>query len=188
MIKDYPKAIVTKDGNSVLLRPVVLDDEERLRTFFNELPQNELWFLRDKLNDPDVLHKWIQHLDYDRILPIVAVREDNGEIIANLRLYRPVSKSIRHIAHIRVMVAPAYRHLKVGSWMIMDCIKLAMDLGIEKLIAEFIAGREDAAISAAGKLGFHREAVLPDYVRDREGQDRDLIIMVKNLRREWSDF
>ena len=30
MLKDYPKAIVTKDGDSVLLRPVTVEDEEAL--------------------------------------------------------------------------------------------------------------------------------------------------------------
>ena len=72
--------------------------------------------------------------------------------------------------------------------MILDSVKLAMDLGIEKLIAEFVDGVEEGAITAAKKLDFHQEAVLKDYVKDRQGRDRDLIIMVKNLYRDWSDF
>ena len=188
MMKDYPKAIVTRDGASVLLRPVVPSDEEALRTFFASIPEEERWFLRENLSDPQLLHQWIEALDYDYTLPIVAVREDDGTVVANLRLYRSKSDSIRHLAHLRVMVLPAYRDLKVGSWMILDSVKLAMDLGIEKLIAEFVAGVEEGAIAAAKKLDFHQEAVLKDYVKDRQGRDRHLIIMVRNLCRDWSDF
>ena len=108
MIKDYPKAIVTGDGTSVLLRPVVPSDEEALRTFFASIPEEERWFLRENLSDPQLLHQWIEALDYDYTLPIVAVREDDGTIVANLRLYRSKSDSIRHLAHLRVMVLPAY--------------------------------------------------------------------------------
>ena len=49
MMKDYPKAIVTRDGTSVLLRPVVPSDEEALRTFFASIPEEERWFLKRKL-------------------------------------------------------------------------------------------------------------------------------------------
>jgi GNAT superfamily N-acetyltransferase len=188
MMQDYPKAVVTRDGTSVLLRPVVRSDEQALRTFFASIPEEEQWFLRENLGDPKLLHEWIEALDYDYILPIVAVREDDGTIVANLRLYRSKSECIRHLARLRVMVLPQYRDLKVGSWMILDCVKLAMDLGIEKLIAEFVAGVEEGAIAAAKKLDFHQEAVLKDYVKDHQGQDRDLIIMVRNLSSDWSDF
>jgi GNAT superfamily N-acetyltransferase len=188
MLKGYPKAIVVKDGTCVLLRPVVPEDEEALKRFFAEFPEEDQWFLREKLSDPDLLHEWLARVDYRSILPIIAVREDDGEIIANLRLYRSKSRSLAHVAHIRITVLPEYRRLKVGSWMILDSVKLSMDLGIEKLIAEFVAGKEEAALLAAKKLEFHQEAVLKDYIKDREGVERDLIIMVRNLHREWSDF
>jgi L-amino acid N-acyltransferase YncA len=188
MLEDYPKAIVTRDGRSVLLRPVAASDEQALREFFSKIPEAEQWFLREKLTDPERLHKWIHKLNHDFILPIVAVREDDGTIIANLRLYRTTSESMRHVAHLRVMVLPDCRYHKIGSWMILDCMKLAMDLGIEKLIAEFIDGLEEPAILAAYKLDFRPEAVLPKYVKDVEGKYHDLIIMVRDLHREWSDF
>lgn len=188
LLQDYPKAVVTCDGTSLLLRPAQVSDETALTEFFAKIPEPEQWFLREKLTDPEQLHKWLLKIDQRFILPIIAVREDNGSIVANLRLYRPAAESLRHIAHLRVMVLPDYRHLKVGSWMILDSMKLAMDLGIEQLIAEFIDGLEQAAIQAALKLDFVRQAVLPNYVKDRQGKYRDLIIMVRNLQREWSDF
>ncbi|HMK35560.1 MAG TPA: GNAT family protein [Desulfomonilaceae bacterium] len=188
MLKDYPKAIVTQDGTSVLLRPVTRSDEEALKKFFSLIPDAEKWFLIEKFTDSELLHEWIEQLNYDRVLPIVAVVEDSGEIIGNVRLYRSSSPSVKHVAHMRVTVLPAYRHLKVGGWMILDSVKQAMDLGIEKIIAEMVEGLEDPAVNAALKLGFRQEGLLPNYVKDRRGRLRNLIIMVKNLPREWSDF
>ena len=188
MLKDYPKSIVTKDGTTMLLRPVVPADEELLRKLFSEIPETERWFLRENLTDPDKLHSWIQSLDYQTIIPLIAVKEDDGQIVANLRLYRSCSGCACHVGHVRAMVHPAYRAQKIGSWMLLDCAKLAMDMGMEKLVAEFVAGVEDVAVRAARKLDFHQEASLKEYVKDRNGNYRDLIIMVKNLSLEWGDF
>lgn len=188
MLTDYPKTIVTKDGTSVLLRPVTPADEEALNRFYAEIPKDEQWFLRDKLDEPETLHKWLKKLDYKRILPIIAVREEDGKIIANIRLHLHVAPCILHVAHLRVMVHPDYRSQRLGSWMILDCIKTAMDMGLEKLFAEFVSGVEDAAISAAIKLDFVHEGVLKDYIKDKNGSYHDLIIMVRNLAAEWSDF
>lgn len=188
MLDDYPREVVTKDGAPILIRPVVREDEAPLNEFFGRIPEEELWFLRDNMGEPDALHEWIENLDFDRAIPMVAVKEEDNTIIANLRLHRRPSKCMKHIGHLRIMVDPAYRHQRVGTWMLLDMIKLAMDMEIEKLVAEFVAGVEEAAINAAYKLDFFEQAVLKDYVKDPQGHRRDLIIMVKNLHSEWSDF
>jgi L-amino acid N-acyltransferase YncA len=72
--------------------------------------------------------------------------------------------------------------------MLLDIIRLAMGLGIEKLVAEFVADVETAAIHAAHKLDFFKVATLPEYVKDREGRYHDLLVMIKNLHQDWSDF
>ena len=188
MFEDYPKEIMIMDGTVLTLRPVVREDEEDLNKFFFEIPEEERWYRRQKLTDPEVLHKWIETLDYKRIIPLIAVNQDTGYIVANLTLLFSTSVSLRHVAHLRLMVHPWYRHQRLGGLMILDGAELAMSLGIEKLIAEFVVGVEETAIAAAQKLDFHQAAVLKDYVKDPEGKYRDLLIMVKNLHAEWGDF
>jgi L-amino acid N-acyltransferase YncA len=188
MIKDYPKTIVTKDGTLVRLRPVVLEDEEGLEKFFSQLSEEERWFLRENLTDPEFLKRWMEKLDYDQMIPIIAVKDDDNSIVGYCTLYRAVSPSIRHVVHLRTMLHSAYRGQRLGSWMILDSVKLSMDLGIRKMVVEFVEGVEDAAGAAATKLDFHREAVLPDYVKDKQGNYRDLIIMTKDLHQDWGDF
>jgi len=188
MLEDYPKKMVTKGGLAVVLRPVVPEDEEALRKMLSQIPEEERWFLRENLTDSDRLRQWIATLNYEHVLPMIAVKEDDGEIIANLRLYRSSSGCTAHVAHVRIMVVPAYRSQKIGSLILTDAAKLATELGVEKLIAEFVSDVENVAMKAADRLDFHREAVLKDYVLDPHGGCRDLIIMVKNLSREWHDF
>jgi len=188
MLENYPKEIVTKDGDPVLLRPLVREDEEQLAAFFARIPEEERWFLRDAVDDPKIMHAWIENLDFERILPMIAVNPEDGSIVANVRLHRRPVDCMRHIAHLRVMVDPAYRHQRLGTWMLIDTIKLAMNMGIEKLIAEFVGTVEGPAMNAAHKLDFLEQAVLKEYVKDRQGKYHDLIIMVKTLHREWSDF
>lgn len=188
MFEGYPKEIMTKDGTPILLRPLVAEDEQKLVEFFSRIPADERWFLREDLANPEVINQWIRHLDYDRIVPMLAVKQDDGAIIANVRLHRRPADCLRHIAHLRIMVDPAYRQQRIGTWMLLDTIRLAMNMGIEILVAEFVDGVEEAARNAAHKLDFFEQAVLKDYVKDRQGKYRDLIIMTKALQRDWSDF
>jgi RimJ/RimL family protein N-acetyltransferase len=188
MLKDYKKTIVTSDGSSIVLRPVERSDEEALRRLLGRIPEDEHWFLRQNLTDPHVLHQWLENIDYEQLLPMVAITEDGKEVVGILRLYRSASDCCVHIAYLRILVHPDYRAQHIGSWMIQECSELAKSLGVEKLIAEFVSGSEDVAIKAAQKLDFRLEAVLKEYVKDRNGMYRDLIIMVKNLFKEWDDF
>ena len=188
MFEDYPRETVIKDGTIVLMKPFEREDEPKLAEFFARIPEHEAWFLRDDLADPDVMHMWVQNLDYGRIVPMIAVKEDDGRILANLRIYRRPARCLRHIAHLRIIIDPEYRHQRLGTWMLLDSMKLAMGLGIEKLVAEFVSEVEEPAMNAAHKLDFFEQAVLKDYMKDPQGRYRNLIIMVKNLHSEWSDF
>jgi len=86
------------------------------------------------------------------------------------------------------MVATDYRQKQLGTWLIFDMIRRAMELGLEKLRTDFIIGLEDMAINAVKKLDFVSEGMLKDYFRDDDGNYYDYQIMVKQLHSEWSDF
>lgn len=188
MLEDYPREVVLKDGTAVILRPLVPEDETRMREFIERIPEAERWFLREEIHESTKLHEWLQKLDLKRTVPLVAVKPDDQRIIGNVRLHRRPSQCLRHVAHLRIMVDPEFRHLRLGTWMLVDTIKLAMGMGIEKLVAEFVSGIEDQARTAIQRLDFFEHAVLKDYVKDPHGNYRDLYILVKTIHREWSDF
>lgn len=188
MLEEYQKLLKTKDGASVLLRPLRPSDEQLLHDFLDRIPDQERWFLRDDTTGVNATHEWIRTLDYDKVVPLVAVNTLDGAIIANVQLHRPIAECLRHMAHVRVMVDPSFRRQALGPKLLLSAVKLAMDLGIEKLAAEFVAGIQEPAIRAALKLDFFEQARLKDYVKDHNGTYHDLIIMVKTLQADWDDF
>jgi L-amino acid N-acyltransferase YncA len=185
MLDEYPKQIVLKDGASVTLRPLEAADADQLVAFFQRIPENERWYLRHDVAVAETVRRWASTVNYDRVIPIVAVQ--NERIIGDATLHRRQYGSIRHIGEVRVVIDPAARGQRLGTWMVLDLIQLATGLGVEKLVAEIASG-EAAALRAFRHLDFVREAVIPEFHKDHMGNPCDLVIMVKNLARTWTDF
>jgi RimJ/RimL family protein N-acetyltransferase len=188
MLDHYPKEIMTKDGIPVLIRPYTKEDRERLREFFSRISEDERWFIRDDIGDPEIMDKWIQDPDYSKTIPLIAVKHEEATIVGNVTLHMRLSECVSHVAHLRIIIDPEYRKRRLGTWMLIDAIKFAMDIGLEKLVAEFVEGVDDAAMGAAARLDFLEQDLLRGYLKDRQGRYRDLVIMVKNFHRDWSDF
>ncbi len=86
------------------------------------------------------------------------------------------------------MIQPQYRHIRLGTWMLLDVIQLGMDKGLEELRTDLVVGVEDPAIEAANKLDFFERGELKNYVRDSCGNLHNLVIMTKRLHKNWGDF
>lgn len=185
---NYPKSMVAGDGLSVLLRPLVRDDAQALRSFFALARPREEWFLRRDLTDPVILDQWLENLDCGPDLPIVAVREDNGEIIGALILSFAPDGFRRPLAHVIVTVHPAYRFLNVRTWLIQDCIELAMNCGTERLVVDCLADLEGGLADVLRNLDFREIQTLKRYVGDSRGKYRDLLVMAKNLPQDCGAF
>jgi RimJ/RimL family protein N-acetyltransferase len=59
---------------------------------------------------------------------------------------------------------------------------LARILELRKITAQMVADHKNAR-ALFERLGFHVEALLPDWVEDREGHSRDLLLMAYEVRR-----
>jgi len=185
MLDEYPKQIVLKDGASVTLRPLEPADADQLVAFFQRIPENDRWYLRHDVTVTETVRNWASRINYERVIPIVALQ--NGQIVGDATLHRRHYGSTRHVGAVRVVIDPAARGQRLGTWMVLDLIQLATGLGLEKLVAEIASG-ETAAIRAFRHLDFVREAVIPEIHRDHQGNPCDLLVMVKNLAHTWTDF
>ena len=185
MLDEYPKQIVLKDGTSVTLRPLEAADVDQLVAFFQRVPENDRWYLRHDVSHEELVRHWALTVDYERVMPIIALKD--GGIIGDATLHRHRYGSSRHIGEVRVVIDPTARGQRLGTWMVLDLIQLATALGLEKLVAEAVGG-EAAALRAFRHLDFVREAVIPELHKDHLGNPCDLVIMVKNLARTWTDF
>ena len=186
MLNAYPKIVVISDGTRVTLRPIVADDEEKLKEFFASLPEEDRWYLKEDVTEPKVIECWIHDLNYDRVLPIIA--EAGGKVVAEATLHRRTYGGSKHVGKLRVVVAPAYRAKGMGTWMVMDIINIALDSGVEKLIAEVVADKQDVARDGLRRVGFIEEAVISDYARDHQGGTHNLIMMTRTFYPDWGTF
>lgn len=174
----YPKYATLRDGSVVVTRPLVPTDEKALLTFFRGIPAEDRVFLKDDVTKTEVIAAWCRDLDYERVLPLVA--EVGGDLVADATLHQRRAGWMRHVARVRVVIAPAYRGKGLGTQLINELIALAEETDLEKMDVELMADQK-AAIAAFQTLGFVQVAVFPDHVKDLTGKKHDLMVLVRDL-------
>jgi ribosomal protein S18 acetylase RimI-like enzyme len=186
VFRDYPKEVILKDGTGVTLRPLEAGDEGALHDMFRRLSEDDLWFLNHDMSDRSLIREWIRNLDPERVISIAALLE--GRIVANAALMRKRYGAKSHIGKIRISVDPSFRDRRLGTWMLLDLMNLAMAIGLQVLVMRLIQDRDASVIAGVRKLDFTEEAIVKDYVLDREGNPHNLVIMTKRLQTDWDDF
>jgi len=160
----YQKEGVLKDGARVELRPMVKEDREMLLKFFQGLNEQELSFLRNDVRDPAVIDHWVNHIDYRRVFPLVAVAD--GRIVGDITLHMRRVGWKRHLGNVRVVVSPDYQGRGLGTLLINEIIELAGEFGLEKLIAE-IHLQAQGAFNAFKRAGFPSRRCSKTWSRTR---------------------
>jgi len=183
-INTYQKETVLEDGTKLLLRPMVPEDQDALYEFFKAVPREDARYLRDDISSRLLIEKWAKNLNYEKTLPILAIKDD--AIIGDATINRRRFGWKWHLGTVRIFVHKEYRNLGLGRLMIKELVDIAYKLGIEKLIVE-IPGFNIAAIHAFNRAGFYRAALIPNMVKDRENMPVDLAVMMKDVRPAHDD-
>jgi GNAT superfamily N-acetyltransferase len=160
---------------------MVKEDADRLYAFFSRVPREDRLFLRDDVSIRDVIDSWTQELDYRKVLPLVA--EVGGNIVGDATLHRRKFGWTSHVGKVRLVIDKDYRGKGLGTVLIEELIDIAKKAGLEQLVAELMSN-QTGALSAFKRLGFEKEAVFFNYVKDQMGEERNLVVMIKNLRIE----
>jgi ribosomal protein S18 acetylase RimI-like enzyme len=181
MLAGYPKKVQLQTGTSVTIRPMVREDADKLHAFFSKVPREDRLFFRDDVSLRDVTDSWAKELDYEKVLPLVA--EVGGNIVGDATLHRRKFGWTSHVGKVRLVIDKDYRGKGLGTLMIEELIHIAKKAGLELLVAELMADQR-AAIGAFKRLGFEKEAAFYNYVKDQAGEERNLVVMMKNLRIE----
>jgi len=185
LLKDYPKEVILKDGTGVTLRSLKDGDEDALFEMFRRLTTDDLWFLNHDVSDPGLIADWINNLDPNRVISIVALLE--GRIVGNAVLMMKRHGAKSHIGKVRISVDPGFRDRRLGTWMLLDLVNLSMAMGLQMLVMRLVQDRDASLINGVRKLGFIEEAVLKNYLMGGEGQAHNLVIMTKRLPVECYD-
>jgi ribosomal protein S18 acetylase RimI-like enzyme len=183
-LASYTKETRLKDGTKITLRPMVAADKEALYRFFKEVPREETRNLRDDVSSFLLIEKWASNLDYEKTLPILAVKD--GEIIGDATINRRRSGWKWHVGTVRIFVHKDYRNVGLGRLMIEELSEIAFRLELEKLVAE-VPDTNTLAIGAFIRAGFYRAAVIPNLAKDRENMPLDVVVMTKDIRPAHDD-
>jgi L-amino acid N-acyltransferase YncA len=174
MTTEYPKSIRLPDGGTVEIRLMTRADREALLSFARNLPEEDLLFLRVDLTEPEVIDDWVANLEAGNSTSLVAYDVDGLVGYATVHCTR--ARWTRRVGEIRVNVSPKYRAKGLGRSLTAQIFDLARTLGLKKLMANMTVDQPGAQ-AAFRRLGFVPEALLADYVEDRNGVSRDLVIM-----------
>jgi RimJ/RimL family protein N-acetyltransferase len=174
----YPKTVTLKNGAEAVIRPLARGDFEHLHAFFQALPEGDRLFLRHDVRDPEMVRKWTEELDYERVIPLVAL--DGEDIVGSGSLHIIPHEWMRHVGHIRLVTATSHRNRGLGALITRELVALAEERNLEKLQAHVISDNK-GAIKMFGALGFKTVAVLEGMVKDRSWKNRDLAIMVNDV-------
>jgi len=181
-LEGYPKQLILKDGTEVSIRPMTKEDGKKLLDFFIRLPKEDRQFLKEDVSRKEVVQRFVDKLDYDKILPVLAFYDN--EIVGDATLHRSDHGWSKHVGEIRVVVSRQFQKKGLGLALARHLTEKAVDAGLDKMVAE-VMDNQIGGRKAFESLGFEEEARLKGHVRDIFGHKRDLIIMANDISHLW---
>lgn len=178
MFEGYPKLAKLADKTVVTLRLMVRKDQQALVEFFQRIPEEDRVCFREDVSKPGTVVAWIEELDYERVLPLLALMD--GRVVGDATLHRQPIGWTHHLAGVRLTIDPQLRRKGLGSLLIKELIRIGKDLKLERLVVELM-GSQRPALAAFRAMGFEQVAVLSRHVKDRIGRSQDLVIMIHDL-------
>ncbi|MEM8964735.1 MAG: GNAT family N-acetyltransferase [Acidobacteriota bacterium] len=176
-LDDFPRT--TSFGNvEVTFRPMVPGDRTTILAFARALDEVDLLFLRTDITRDDVIDQWLLEIDSGQTTTILA--EVGGHVAGYCSLHHSESLWTRHLGEILLLVDHEYRGLGLGGHMARQILELAKNHDLHKLVAQMTSTQRNAQ-SLFHHLGFIPEAMLHDWVIDRNGRTHNLIVMSREV-------
>ena len=174
----YPATKHLRNGRDVSVRLMEAGDAEQMLAFARSLPADDVLFLRSDITDPEGIAYWVANIENGTTTTLLA--EIDGAVAGYASVHRNPARWTRRVAEIRVNVGPKFRRDGLGRLLVNGIFDLARSMGVKKLSAQMTL-EQPAAQAVFRRLGFQAEAVLADWVEDREGRPRDLLVMAYDL-------
>jgi RimJ/RimL family protein N-acetyltransferase len=180
---ELPCIVHLRNGKGATMSLAEASDGAELLKFYRAMPEEDRLVLKADVTTAEWLDSFLAALRSGEALSVVG--KIGGEIRGEATLYRTLHGWSRHVGEIRLNVDRAARGQGLGIELARHIVKLAIDRGIDKLVAHMVEG-QIAAKRTFEKLGFHKEAELPGHVTDIHGKRRDLFIYANDVSHVWS--
>jgi L-amino acid N-acyltransferase YncA len=179
------KTETLKDGTKVTIRNLTIEDLDRLMSFYQSLPEEDLKYLRVDVTNRNIVKQRIEFADAGDIFRIIALKGDS--IIADGALELTTEEWRSHQGELRVIVAKEFRRKGVGMIIMRELYFLAVEKKVERVVAKMMKP-QIAARTICRKLGFREEVLIHDYVKDQTGKSQDLVIMTCDIQELWKEL
>ena len=179
------KTVQLKDRSEVVIRAFVDQDLDAAVEFFRSLPREDREYLRRDVSRREIVETLLNEVRAGGAERLVAVAGDR--IVAEGALEREGHSWKQHVGEFRIVVARDFQRRGLGMWMARELYHLAVASRIEELVVKMMRPQKGAR-KIFRRLGFHEEIVLPEYVRDLDGNPQDLIVMRCDLEGLWQEL
>ena len=176
------KTITLKSGEVIAVRPLTRKDASALLAFYRNLPEEDRQFLDDNVTHEDWVDRYMDRMDFDTRVPIVA--ELQGAIIGHATLIRTHYGWMSHVGQLRIAVSRNFQHKGLGSLLLKEVTKIAVGFGLEVLTARLMDNQVSAR-HAFERRGFKVDAIIKSMVKDIYGKRRDLVLMSNDVSHIW---
>jgi L-amino acid N-acyltransferase YncA len=166
-----------RDGRTVTIRPLGDDDYAALLAFGAALPQDDLLYLENDFQNPDIIRRLVNAAAAENWRQVVAVAD--GSIVGYTAVRRLAGWS-SHVADIHLTISDGWRRCGLGTAMAQAIFDAARDLGVNKVIVEMLE-RQNAGRAIFERLGFRVEGTLSLHACDRHGQRHNLLILAYHV-------
>jgi RimJ/RimL family protein N-acetyltransferase len=180
----YPRTVHAEAGD-LELRYMTATDEAAVLAFARALSDHDLLFLPRDIAQPKVLAAWIAKIERGALTTLLAAR--SGTLVGCATIASEEFSWSAHVGEIRVVVAADVRGKGIGRLLIQELFRIALSLGLEKLMAQMTVDQR-GAIAVFESMGFRGEAMLRDHVKDRSGTKHDLVILSHDVARFQSQM
>ncbi|MGE5190739.1 MAG: N-acetyltransferase family protein [Gemmatimonadota bacterium] len=181
----YPKQVALRDGARLSFRPMVREDADGLWDFFHRIPAEDKMYFREDVDRKDVVVRWAETIDYERILPILAL--DGDRVVGDATLHRHRRGWKQRVGTVRIQIAPDYRHRGLGTALLREMRHVGEKAALRHIVAEVIE-EQQAAVRAFEKLGFERAAVYRNFVNDQTGRLHNLVVLLYSMPRSGEEM
>ncbi len=173
-ISGHPQAVTLSDGRTIDLRMLAENDRDAMVAFARNLPEQDLLFLRVDITRPEAVDNWLANIAAGVTISIIAY--DGEQMAGFATVDRTPARWTRRVGELRLTVGHDYRSQGLGRHLSAKIFDIARELGLKKLTANMTPDQRGAQ-AAFGRLGFTAEALLTDFVEDRNGNLHDLVMM-----------
>jgi L-amino acid N-acyltransferase YncA len=181
---NYRRLVTLGDGARVLLRLLTPPDRKALLEMYAPTTADDARYMRQDVRNPKLVESWVDDLDYDRVLPLVAVVGER--IVGNSTLHFGTGPT-RHTAEVHIFLSKDFRRRGLGVQMIQTLIELARRRGLHFLHGQIVTDQA-SVIKAFQQMGFQIKCTLDSFFMMPDGDVRDTVLVVFKLMPERNEF